>query len=443
MEVDKIHDELTTPETVVAVMDHDTPPSPAKNMMQLYTVRIKQGTEVPCSVCQTVTRARNKEHAQLLAWATNGNPFHVSNYEYPVPKMCLGEGTYAIVEAILYRDEQGPIKMATKRPRFRQLDETDIMHTLKTEFQWHYHLNHMFRHKEHERKHVVAMLDSFVDERLIPHMVFERAEGSLDWMMRYFTPFQEMIRRPEVRLEWLRQLLTGLVVLHDKCNAIHRDIKPLNVLVYFVPQIHLAIGDLGSMCEDGAEATKVGGYEVTRSYRPPEVAFRLNTYTKALDMFSLACLYLELVGMGEFFFFSDSTKEHRRELMKILAPHTSKETKEYYLRHIIGDHNKQHFESFFPPVDQQQQPPTSTNVCVERIKQHSKVPLTDLEIRLLYNWLRLDPRRRPSAAFSLEFLLRHQNTASVSAASSCSASAVPAETPVPSGSVDGVSLATA
>lgn len=443
MEVDKIHDELAevaTPETVA--MDHDdTPPAAANDMIQLYTVRIKQGTQIPCSVCHIMTRTRNKAHAQLLAWATNGNALRIADYEYPEPRTCLGEGTYAIVEAIGYRDECGVIEMATKRPRSKHLDTPDVLERLACEYRWHYHLNHMFRHKEHARKHVTAMIDSFVDERLIPHMVFERAKGSLDWMMRYWSPFRHLVRRPEVRLEWLRQLLTGLVVLHDKCNAIHCDIKPLNILVHFLPpdgHVHLAIGDLGSMCEEGSEATKMGVYEVTRYYRPPEVAFSLDTYTKTLDMFSLACLYLELVGMGEMFFYSISDVDHRRELMKILAPHTSKETKEYYLQHIIGDHNQQHFESFFPPP-----PPRSTNVCVERIKRHAKVPLTDLEIRLLYNWLRLDPRRRPSAAFSLEFLLQHQNTSPVSAAASCSASAVPAETPAPSGSVDGVSLTTA
>jgi len=91
---------------------------------------------------------------------------------------------------------------------------------------------------------------------------------------------------------FLYQMLCGLAYVHS-AGVVHRDLKPANVLLN--ANCELKISDFGlarSIDEDEAALTQ---YVVTRWYRAPEILLLARTYTKAVDVWSVACIFAELL----------------------------------------------------------------------------------------------------------------------------------------------------
>ena len=77
-------------------------------------------------------------------------------------------------------------------------------------------------------------------------------------------------------------------------NVIHRDLKPSNILLN--KHCDLKICDLGlGRGYDNEEELKTQ-YVVTRWYRAPEVIQNASEYTKAIDIWSIGCIFAELQG---------------------------------------------------------------------------------------------------------------------------------------------------
>ncbi len=79
---------------------------------------------------------------------------------------------------------------------------------------------------------------------------------------------------------------------------IHRDLKPGNILLN--KNCDLKICDLGlargfEICDNLTE------YVVTRWYRAPEVILNASHYTKAIDIWSVGCIFAELLGRSPLF----------------------------------------------------------------------------------------------------------------------------------------------
>lgn len=89
------------------------------------------------------------------------------------------------------------------------------------------------------------------------------------------------------------QILRGLKYIHST-NVIHRDLKPSNLLVN--ANCDLKICDFG--LARGLEDEQPGGlteYVVTRWYRAPEIMLACHEYTKAIDVWSVGCIFAELL----------------------------------------------------------------------------------------------------------------------------------------------------
>jgi len=125
----------------------------------------------------------------------------------------------------------------------------------------------------------------------------------------------------------LYNLLVGLRYLHS-AGIYHRDLKPANCLVNQDCSVKIcdfglsrAIGDeqphlqaLPNTPRDGDTGDRVGvpivpatarlkrhltGHVVTRWYRAPELILLQENYTEAIDVWSVGCIYAELLGMLE------------------------------------------------------------------------------------------------------------------------------------------------
>ena len=99
---------------------------------------------------------------------------------------------------------------------------------------------------------------------------------------------------------FLYQTLRGVLFMHSG-QIIHRDIKPSNLLLN--KNCDLKICDFGLArgygdSEDGESMTE---YVVTRWYRAPEVILNASMYSKAIDIWSIGCVFAELLGRAPLF----------------------------------------------------------------------------------------------------------------------------------------------
>ncbi|KAL5017497.1 hypothetical protein ScPMuIL_007086 [Solemya velum] len=101
---------------------------------------------------------------------------------------------------------------------------------------------------------------------------------------------------------FLYQLLRGLKYIHS-ANVIHRDLKPSNLLVN--EDCQLRIGDFGMSRGISSSPDEpnffMTQYVATRWYRAPEIMLSLVMYTTALDMWSVGCIFAEMLGRKHLF----------------------------------------------------------------------------------------------------------------------------------------------
>jgi len=103
-----------------------------------------------------------------------------------------------------------------------------------------------------------------------------------------FPPF----RVPEVK-NLLRQLLSGVAYLHRHW-VLHRDLKTSNLL-YSNEGGRLLICDFGLARRYGDPLGNYTPLVVTLWYRAPELLWGAKTYSSAVDMWSVGCIFAELL----------------------------------------------------------------------------------------------------------------------------------------------------
>jgi len=95
---------------------------------------------------------------------------------------------------------------------------------------------------------------------------------------------------------FLYQILRGLKYIHS-ANVLHRDLKPGNLLVN--ADCELKICDFGlarAQTDNTDQAGFMTEYVATRWYRAPEIMLSFQNYTKAIDVWSVGCIFAEMLG---------------------------------------------------------------------------------------------------------------------------------------------------
>jgi mitogen-activated protein kinase 1/3 len=104
---------------------------------------------------------------------------------------------------------------------------------------------------------------------------------------------------------FIYQVLRGLKYIHS-ADVIHRDLKPSNLLVN--SNCDLKICDFGlARGIDQKQSNEQGGtmllteYVVTRWYRAPEIMLACHEYSKPVDIWSVGCIFAELIQRKPYF----------------------------------------------------------------------------------------------------------------------------------------------
>lgn len=122
----------------------------------------------------------------------------------------------------------------------------------------------------------------------------------------------------------LFQLLRATSILHA-CGIFHRDMKPSNMLLDSTYRAVLCDFGLSRMKTDAYSDLVWSDYVATRFYRAPEVIGKLRGgYTSAMDMWSIGCIFAEIVT-GKPLFMGDDATEQLQLIVNTIGLPTIKE----------------------------------------------------------------------------------------------------------------------
>ncbi|KAI6189568.1 CMGC/DYRK/PRP4 protein kinase [Aphelenchoides bicaudatus] len=141
---------------------------------------------------------------------------------------------------------------------------------------------------------------------------------------------------------YARQLLSALKLL-KKCNIIHADIKPDNILVT-ENKLTLKLCDFGSACSVGE--TEPAPYLVSRFYRAPEIMLGL-PYDFGIDLWSVAVTFYEIYT-GKIMFPGKSNNQMLKFMMDLRGKLPNKTIRKSFFK---DQHFDQNYNFLYHEVD--------------------------------------------------------------------------------------------
>lgn len=142
--------------------------------------------------------------------------------------------------------------------------------------------------KELHHENVVRLYDVMFQAPKLT-LVFEYCEYDLKKYMD--TKPGKKLDLADVK-SFMKQMLCGLQYMHSR-SVVHRDLKPQNVLLSLNKDVKLA--DFGLARVEGIPVKKYSHEAVTLWYRPPDVICGSTNYGLAVDMWSMGCIFAEMV----------------------------------------------------------------------------------------------------------------------------------------------------
>uniref|UniRef100_A0AAY4C384 Mitogen-activated protein kinase n=1 Tax=Denticeps clupeoides TaxID=299321 RepID=A0AAY4C384_9TELE len=234
-------------------------------------------------------QAKSESSMALLKAHSLDVKFEVGD-EYDVIET-IGTGAYGIVSSARRRDNGKRVAIKKIHNAFEVV--TNAKRTLRE--------LKILKHFKHDN--IIAIKD--ILQPTLPHSVFKSVYVVLDLME---SDLHQIIHSrqpltPEHTRYFLYQLLRGLKYVHS-ANVIHRDLKPSNLLVN--ENCELKIGDFGmarglSTAHSEESRSFMTEYVATRWYRAPELMLSLHHYSLAIDVWSVGCIFAEMLGRKQLF----------------------------------------------------------------------------------------------------------------------------------------------
>ena len=217
-----------------------------------------------------------------------------------------------------------------------------------------------------DKKHLIRLERSFEHKGHLC-MVFENLSINLREVLKKFGRDRGIDNLKAIRA-YAQQMFLGLSLMR-KCNVLHADLKPDNILVNESPHNLLKICDLGSASD--ATENEITPYLVSRFYRAPEIILGM-PYDFAIDVWSIGCTLYELFT-GKILFTGRTNNNMLRSIMECRGKFTTKMLRRAQFAHM-------HFDEManFRSVEQDKLTGKDTVKIINFAK-----PTRDLRTRLL------------------------------------------------------------
>ena len=219
---------------------------------------------------------------------------------------------------------------------------------------------------------IVRLIEMFADGRCLV-LVLEKMECDLNVFLKSLCePLS-----PNLSKAYLRMILLATNYLHEK-DLIHRDIKPSNIMLSSSGVLKLGDYGLARVLSSSSEKKERRTPQVsTRWYRSPEVLFGSDSYDFATDMWSIGCVFAELLTL-EPVFPGDNDIDQISRIFQCLGTPDEKTWPDFVK---LPDASKIEF--------------TSTTLDFKGSWTQIRFPDTSFEARsLLEKFLRIDPKQR-------------------------------------------------
>ncbi|VVC40197.1 Hypothetical protein CINCED_3A017883 [Cinara cedri] len=197
----------------------------------------------------------------------------------------IGEGTYGVVYKAL--DKQTGKFVALKKVRMETSAE-GVPSTAMREISLLKEINH---------ENVVKLHDVIMSDNKL-FLVFEFMDQDLKKLLESRRKeFGSGLPEPIIK-NYLYQILNALAYCHMH-RIIHRDLKPQNLLVNNNGGIKLA--DFGLARAFSFPLRNYTHEVITLWYRAPEILLGAKIYTMAVDLWSLGCIFTEMMTLRPLF----------------------------------------------------------------------------------------------------------------------------------------------
>jgi len=298
---------------------------------------------------------------------------HGTKFEAPtryVVKEPVGQGAYGVVCSAEDEERREPVAIKKIENAFEHL--TFAKRTLRE--------LRILRHMKHENMIDVRMVflpgnkDGFEDI----YVVSELMETDLASIVKSPQPISD-----DHCQFFLYQILRGMKYIHS-AEVIHRDLKPRNLLVN--SNCDLKVCDLGlarvKFLMEEFNNCPMTEYVCTRWYRAPELLCSWTNYGKAVDVWSIGCIFAEMLRRKPIF--PGKNTQHQLQLVTSCLGSPDKDV----LRRVPNDKCRKFIESL----------PSTSGQKLDEV-----APSSPEAMELLKTTLRFNPDKRITVEQALEY----------------------------------------
>ena len=225
--------------------------------------------------------------------------------------------------------------------------------------------------RELQHPNIIELKDVICNNNKL-YLLFEFAEYDL---RKYLEEFEHKNLEEETIKSFLYQILDALAYCHSK-KIIHRDLKPQNILL--TKNLKIKIGDFGLARVFSIPIRPYTKDVLTLWYRAPELLLGINEYSTPVDIWSVGCIFAELV-IKKPLFKGDCEFEQIMKIYSILGTPKIEDWNE-----IV---NLPYYSNKFP------------NFSAKKIEEIVKLDVNG--INLLKSMLQYDPNKRITAKQAL------------------------------------------
>lgn len=252
-------------------------------------------------IAQDKRRRKEEIKAHFFNAPLTSNRYKVTNL--------IGEGAYGIVCAAV--DTKNGRNVAVKRI-LKCLDTHPMATRILRELKF---LRLLSKHEN-----IIQVQDVLLPGELHKFndtfVVFELMPTDLSRLLRSNT-----VLVPDHVKYFMFQLLRGINFMHS-ARVFHRDLKPNNILIN--SRCELRICDFGlarATFENGRDTLFWTDYVATRWYRAPELIMGyLTKYSTAIDMWSVGCIFAEILGNGTVLFPGKNSRHQFELITDVIGP---------------------------------------------------------------------------------------------------------------------------